>query len=214
MTSTGLRIAVSGFPGTGKTSLVNALSKKFKIPIIRENMMDLSVKSYAEDMLIRTYGGERSLEHVRRFVDAFVLWDADRTRQYSVNGSFVADRWEADLLEMFLLTFIYGGEPVETTFPHLLKNYQQKAKIFDLVILTPLLPPFAEDKNENGISRVRSLSRHVLNMSVMLGLMQNFATVPIFPLPNTPLSVEERVNLIAAHLEKIRAGTTTQMQTS
>ena len=36
-----LRIAVSGFPGTGKTSLVKALADKYGLPIVEEGMSSI-----------------------------------------------------------------------------------------------------------------------------------------------------------------------------
>ncbi|MEY3884664.1 MAG: hypothetical protein RIS87_439, partial [Pseudomonadota bacterium] len=36
-----MRIVVSGFPGTGKTSLVKALSEKYDLPIIEENLIKI-----------------------------------------------------------------------------------------------------------------------------------------------------------------------------
>jgi len=201
MTSDALRIAVSGFPGTGKTSLVYALSQKFNIPIIQENMTDIA-KAQTEYRLARTSGRGITPDKVGRLLDAFSSWDADRTRQYGVNSAFVADRWEADMLEVFLVGIGATDHRSDKIFSSLLRSFQTKAKLFDIVVVTPLLQPFTAESNETGLSRTLSLTSHVRNMALVLGLMQNFSSVPIFSLPNTPLSVDERVELIASHLEK------------
>lgn len=191
-----LRIAVSGFPGTGKTTLAHALGERLEIPVIQEEMSAIAIsqRNFAFADGRRDIAEKDALR--KRMFDSFVEWERSRTKKYINNKAFVADRWQADLLELWLLRCSQSRFAEDSITSHLLKRFQESAKIFDLVIVTPMIKPFALQDNEQEISRNISLTAHVLSMALIMGLMQNFADVPLYNLPNEDLSVQERVEMI------------------
>jgi predicted ATPase len=201
MSSRKLKIAVSGFPGTGKTSLVKALGEKFDIPIIQENMLPIrnAEKDFATARMQRRTEDLPALHAA--LVESFVSWDAGRTKEYQARDSFVADRWEADLLDWWLVRFGQGRASVDSVTTSLLKNFQEKSKIFNFVVITPVQKPFSFEPNEQGNTRSANLTMHVLNMAVTAGLVQHFTDLPALFIPNEPMSVEERVDFVSAAFE-------------
>lgn len=204
MSTNKIRLAISGFPGTGKTTLAHALGKRLNITVIKEKMSDIAV-AQRNFMLARGLKDAADMEKLQsQLFESFLGWDKERKIKYAAHDGFVADRWQADLLELWLLRCSQIGISADSISSSLLKSFQDTAKIFDLVIVTPMAKPFAVQDNEQGISRNISMTAHVLSMALVMGLMQNFAQVRLYNLPNENLSVDERVDAVMKVLKDRR----------
>ena len=203
MVNHSLKVAVSGFPGTGKTTLVKAISERFDLPIIQEDMFSIGNASNLYDIAIRQ---NRTLDLPvlkRKLIESYLSWDKKRTEAYLSSQTFIADRCEADLLDFWLLRFSSSGSEIDQITNFLLKNFCNKIQKFDLIIMTPLSPPFSHLPNEEGNKRKSGFTLHVHNAAMTSGLIQSFTNTPILRLPTTAKSIDERLNLVSVNLNEI-----------
>lgn len=203
MKSRNLKIALSGFSGTGKTSLAKALGHRLELPVIPEEMLTLA---NADRALVIAQAENRFAElpdAIQALINAFVHWDNGRSEAYAQRQGYIADRWEADLLDWWLARFGKGSYPVDQVTATLFGNFQKKAADLDYVILMPLLRPFSRDANDEGNKRGGSMTTQLLNTTLTRGLIVSFTQLPIISLPSQPLGIDERVDYvlkaIAAH---------------
>jgi len=200
-----LRIAVTGFPGTGKTSLVKALGEKFDLPVIEENMLPIA-RAERLMALAHMQNRQRDIPALRiNLIEQFKQWDTDRTSLYKKAGGFVADRWELDLLDWWLVRFGLDRNNMDALTHRFLHNFKEKAKTFDLVVVTPTRM-FSQRPNEQGNRRSSSFTTQILSEAITAGLMHTQVDVPILRLPDKPLSVEQRVDLVQLHIDEARIG--------
>ena len=132
-----LKLVVSGFPGTGKTTLVNAISSEFSLPIIQENMFQIGDLNRQLNIAIKEKRQKEIPGLIKKYCESFLEWDARRSAEYLEHQSFIADRWEADLLDYWLLSsasFVGDFSKISTK---LLKNLQENSKNIYVCILTP-----------------------------------------------------------------------------
>lgn len=207
MTTNNLKIALSGFPGTGKTTLANALGQRLGLPVIAENMRPLA-NADANFVIAQAHNQNKDIPQLAQIlIGAFLSWDASRGEEYVKHDGFIADRWEADLLDWWLARFGKGVLAVDDITGKLLMSFQTKAENLDYVILMPLRHQFSADANDDGIKRTNRLTAQIRTTAMVRGLLASFTNLPIISLPNAPLSVEQRVdfiiNTIAAHQAKL-----------
>lgn len=196
MSSNELRIVVSGFPGTGKTSLVNALGNKFDLPVIREDMSAIS-RAAGEFRRAMKQGRKEALPGLKKqLVQSFLDWDRERTIKYAMHSGFVADRWEADLIDWWLLAFKNEARAADGVTSRLLESFRKKSEILSFAVVMPMLKPFSADPNEEGNRRMQGFTLHLFNTVTLRGLIQTFTRLPLISLPAKPMTLDERVAFI------------------
>ena len=198
--TTRLKIAVSGSPGTGKTALVKALAERLDLVTIEEGLAPLACADQALLQLVASGRAPRNDVMVARnlLIQAFHDWTASRATQYAQHGRFVADRWEADLLDWWLMRFGQDNHKVHQITAALLRDMQAKSATIDFHIAMPLQTPFTAQPNEQGIPRNNGFTSRVLHNVLTLGLVQQFTRLRIIRIPDGPLSVEQRVDYVIA----------------
>lgn len=198
-----MKIAVSGFAGTGKTTLATGLARRLGLPLIDEGMLPLAKASSAfYDPALANDPQARGAAR-RDFISAFVHWADARTAEYNAHVSgFVADRCELDLLNWWLVEFGRGREQIDHITDGLLRDAQHKLGLFDLVVMMPLQKPFGEDrsKNDNGMTRISTFSSNLLYTALGQGLAQMVRPSQILTLPADLTDPEARVDFVAGHL--------------
>jgi adenylate kinase len=90
-TNNKLKIVVSGFPGTGKTTLVNALSKELSLPIIQENMFEIGSLNRDLNIAIKQGRKQDLPTLIKQYSESFLDWDAKRGFSYQGHEGFIAD---------------------------------------------------------------------------------------------------------------------------
>lgn len=192
-----LRIAVSGYVGTGKTTFCIALAERLGIPVVAEGMGDILSAEAACHASMR--GGQPrpgGAEAARKaLLDSFADWAQGRRRTYDEHAAFVADRWEADLMVWWLTVFGGSGMPVDANTRALARDLQAKAATMTHVILMPFQKPFAlpAQANADGLRRRVDFTTQALYETTLNGVLGLFARVRPLRLPPGAFSVEQRV---------------------
>lgn len=198
-----LKLAVSGFPGTGKTTLVNALSSELSLPIIQENMFQIGELNRQLNSAIKEKRHKEIPLLMKRYCESFLEWDAKRGIEYQEHQTFIADRWEADLLDYWLLSsssFVGDFSKIST---QLLKSLKEKSRNIDVCILTPLIEPFSNEKNEEGNTRAKGFTRHLRNIVTTVGIIKTFTKTNLVIIPSRKMSVDERLDYVKKTLTKL-----------
>lgn len=203
-----MRIVVSGYSGTGKTSLCTGLAARHGLAAIAEGFAPL-VDAEAEFMhVVRGVLAGNMVDDgvTRRMAQAYRDWAEHRRAAYAgAGGAFVADRWEADLLAAWLLRFAGMDVPVDHHTDWLLRDMKDKAARIDLVILTPLQPVFAgrDTRNDDGLRRNSSLTRQVAWQGCIDWLTRRLAHARLVELP-IGLTLEQRLDFVDRVLDRSR----------
>lgn len=192
------RIVVSGAVGAGKTTLVHALAERLGVPAIGEGLCDLYAELTANQRLRSGSApqAERS-QALERLMQTFFDWAHERARQYGAHPGFVADRWEADLLDLWLKLFADFDCDARTA--QLLGDMRAKAQgLACAVLLPPAIRP-VEARNEDGLRRRQTFTLTFLSSLVTSGLLRQCPGLPVLALP-AQSSVEERVDRVLAFI--------------
>lgn len=190
-----MRIVVSGPTGTGKTTLVKALAERLGLPVLAEEMNDL-FRLEGLYKKARRDGRDKALldQAASAWGSAFIDWAKRRSTQYDGHRGFVADRWEADLLDIWLVKF--AGRDVDKATAWLLNDMRRKARTLDLAVVLPLQDIMGSMRNEAALPRVGFLSGRILNSLLTRALIGQCPGLKTLQLPARPLSVDERVTLV------------------
>lgn len=199
-----MKIAISGPNASGKTTLASALSRKYRIPVIQEGVTPVFNAQATFEKLRRDRAPVEEVLRARtEWIQSFVQWTKDRDAEYERHQDFVADRWEADLLD-FWLVFMRNEKDIDPLTIHFVKSLIARSKEFDLVVVTPFAAPLAGEKNDVEMTRNSSLTNRLLNSMLTSGIINNLSNVRVLKIPPTIESVEDRLGLIEKILAEAR----------
>ena len=197
-----MRIVVSGSCGSGKTTLVQALSRHFHLPIILEGVRPIYLAKRAFTHLQRDgYASPFVMQDAfEKWTDSYLAWANERARLYEQWGKFIADRWEADLLSNWIS--IFSGSPqIDERTSKLIADMQAKAKTMTFAVMLPPQMVLSEGKNEEGLNRETSFT-HRLMRDLLTDALMNRCEIPVLWLPREPFDIEQRVKSVAAAVQK------------
>lgn len=126
----------------------------------------------------------------------FLEWMAHREAQLAKGTACVADRWGADILDMWLIFFGREGwaDPVTKS---LINSVYKQAEALDLVIITPFTEPFVGEKNEQGMQRASQFSNRYLNSMLTRGIISSIPKLKVLRLPVKPSEIDDRLDQVA-----------------
>ena len=199
-----LRIVVSGPVGSGKTTLARALAAHYGLRLLGEPMAAVVRAETAFRGLRRTLGAPREqlVTALQACVMAYRACIAERASLYAMPGGFVADRWEVDLLDFWLVALApYSDDGPTADF---LADMQRKAAGFSAFVMLPLQRPsdHTDGRNEHALRRNLKFGPSLLNWTVSLGLARNFTDLPVILAPEAADSVESRVGEVVALIDR------------
>lgn len=204
------RLAITGFAGTGKTSLCEALGERLGVPVLGEDMAAIAAANQECQRVMRfRWSSEEERRAAREAsVDAYVAWAGKRDGLYRESAGFVADRWELDLVNWWLVHFGLGENAVDHVTSRLMQDMRDKAKRLDAMVLMPFQSPFAVSGSHNHDMLVRKIdfTTHALFRTVAVGLLREFVSLKVIALPGQPMTVAERADFVLDELAKVRAG--------
>ncbi len=206
MAKKNLRIVVSGPPGSGKTTLVNALAARLELSVVAEDVLPVVYAEHLYRRVLRDAGSVK--DDIRaakiRWIQSFFAWTSKRSDEYAKHDRLIADRWEADLLDYWLVSFGKEKSGFDELTSKLLEDMQRKSRLLDFAIIIPLQEPFSADQNEDvpALRRTLSFTTRLLTSVLATGLIQQHAQVRVVNIPNAPLSVGERVELVVRAIEQ------------
>ena len=203
------RLAITGFAGTGKTSLCAALAERLGVPVLGEDMAAIAAANQECQRVMRFQWSTTEERSAAReaSVAAYVAWAGKRDRLYRENPAFVADRWELDLVNWWLVHFGLGENAVDHVTSRLMQDMREKAKRLDAMVLMPFQSPFAASgsHNDDMLERKIDFTTHALFRTVATGLLREFVSLPVIALPARPMTLAERADFVLAELARRRA---------
>lgn len=183
-----LKIAVSGYLGSGKTTLCRELATRLGLHMIEEDLVDLTVAGEVCQRTMRDHADKKpaiigAKEELARVYDA---WSTQRSQALRNHDRVIADRWHADLLVWWLQDFKTVFGPIERATTRLFREMNTWAAQLDYIILTPFQKPFAAlgEANSAGMARYPNQTDHLLFQSLLRGLVvtpANNRKIILFP---------------------------------
>ena len=190
-----LKIVVSGPTGSGKTTLVNALAEDLGLPVLAEDAKRVFSLESKYRKAVRD-GLETKLldEAASAWAQGFVDWAIERAAKYEKHPNFIADRWEADMLDMWLVKF--SNRNVDDWTRWLFNDMRRKARSLDLAIVLPFEEMMGSAHNESGLRRIQNLSGRMLNSLLTRALVDQCPDLKKLYLPSGRMTIAERVCLV------------------
>lgn len=192
------RIVVSGPVGAGKTTLAHALAEKLGVPVIGENrsLLTETLRIYRQVCADPQREDERA-GALERVFQTFFTWAEERALLYRSHQGFVADRWEADMLDAWLK--IFADRELDPVTKRLFGDMRRKAREFTCAVLLAPAPARVEAMNHDGLRRRQSFTLTLLATLVTDGLLRQCEDLPVLRLP-ADSSVAERVDRVSRFL--------------
>jgi len=198
-----LRIVLNGPVASGKTTLGKAIAQKYGIPFIEEGLIDIFKAKHIYYEMRKNKASADEIDYARRcWIKSFFDWKDKRAQLYRDHREFVADRWDADLLDIWL--YFWGREPhVDHVTQDLFRNLHEKSKSIDLVVLLPFGEPFTLENSSQNLRRNTRFTVGLFNWAIINGLIRSVANLNVLNIPSQSLSVGERLQCVD---ERIRLG--------
>jgi hypothetical protein len=163
------RIAITGAPGTGKTTLARALAEKLDAPLFEEDFHSIGAAANAAWMAF--HRGEELAPYLDQYGLECLNWLERRAASFSAS-SFVADRFGIDVLVVSLDFRICGSDAWAY---RLIRETQKHASNIDLIVVPPLVNLGQGKPNEDGIRRNESyralLATHSMTKGMLMELL-------------------------------------------
>lgn len=199
-----LKIAISGPNASGKTTLANAIADRYQLPVIAEGVAPVfSAQAILEKLRSDRAPVDEVVQARNAWINSFVQWEKCRETAYARHPGFVADRWEADLLDLWLV-FMRNEKNVDPLTMQFAKNLAVRAKELDFVIMMPFVPPLADGKNDVDLPRANSFTNRLLNTMVTAGIIYSIPNLRILKIPPAATTVAERLQLVAQVISAMR----------
>lgn len=196
-----LKIAVSGYLGSGKTTLCHELATRLGLHVIEEDLVDLTIAGEVCHRTIREHGDKRQavVSAKEELARAYGAWSQRRSKALDERDRVIADRWHADLLVWWLQDFktVFGAMERSTT--RLLREMNAWAAQLDYIVLTPFQKPFAAlgEANSAGMARYPNQTDHLLFQSLLRGLVMTPAnTRKIITFQPGEMTLQERADFV------------------
>jgi len=191
-----LKLAISGPTGSGKTTLAKALADKLGLPVLPEDMADSIQKEQAFRQLKKTETTEKSVldQALAAWAQSHVDWFRRRANSYAETPGFVADRWEADLLDTWLIKL--GSQVNEKYTEALYNSMRNQSKQLDFVIMLPFQPAMGGERNDEGHKRAGGFAARLTKTAMTRGLIQQCTGLKVIDLPVGHFTVEQRVDIV------------------
>lgn len=191
-----LKLAISGPTGSGKTTLAKALADKLGLPVLPEDMADTIQKEQVFRQLKKTGTTEKLVldQALAAWAQSHVDWFKRRANKYAETPGFVADRWEADLLDTWLIKL--GSQVNEKYTEALYNSMRNQSRRMDFVIMLPFQPAMGGERNDEGHKRAGGFAARLTKTVMTRGLIQQCPGLKVIDLPVFNWSVEERAEQV------------------
>lgn len=198
-----MRVAISGPNASGKTTLSQALAERFDTPVLSENVQPLfKARSQLQRLQKEGAHADALMDARKACARSFLQWMADREAHLVANTACIADRWGADILDMWLIFF--GRESwADRITKRLIQSMYRQAEALDLVIIMPFAEPFIGAKNEQGMQRASQFSNRYLNSMLTRGIISSIPNLKVLRLPVKPDDRDARLNRAARAVEQL-----------
>jgi len=199
-----LRIAVSGPAGAGKTSLVLQLADALSLPVIEEGFLDIVAAQEEYRRSGHVLGTPPSPEQrlaLSRWMASYFDWCKKREAAYEKYPSYVADRWELDILGYWMQAFVQH-DPWDETI-RMRDIFLRRSLEIDLVVMLPMGNFDAGARNDVGLRRQTSRVRSLITQLSFAGLL---AAVPDSVGRYSPSTVEPTEKRVADIVRMVQFG--------
>lgn len=197
-----LRIAISGPNASGKTTLAKAISEKYAIPMIEEDMGGVFGAQKELDQLRSQSAPQGEIKSaLGRWQECFFDWAKSREAEYSRYDSFVADRWEADLLDIWLV-LMRRYENIDPQTVRLVRHVKAAAARLSFAVLMPIAKPLSDVPNDAGLVRASSFSNRLLNSMTTAGIIFSLPNLSVLRMPAGASSTDDRIKIVESAWSK------------
>lgn len=202
MNSPQMKIVISGAVGSGKTTLAQALSQKLNLPVLPENLGPLykALATYQQAIRQPNASKDDKKDKAQLLMKCFADWANERSTLYAQHSGFIADRWEADLLDLWLKLF--ADLPCDEQTMKLLGDMRQKAEQFDCAVMLPPGTYQADTRNEDKLIRRQTANLTLLSTLVTGGLHRQCPGLATLHLSPQVVSLDDRVAAVLAFAQK------------
>lgn len=197
-----LKILISGPTGSGKTTMARDLAAHFGLTLLAEDMKGIyQAKTAYEALKQRTPKNEQEIRVAyNAWANSFVYWARRRAALYETSEGFVADRWEADLLSLWVREFKHPQ--ANRTTQELFEQMRERAASVDAIVFLLPIHASVEKKNDDGLSRNSSLGVRLMATLLTDGLIRQCNGARVIYVPDQPMSREDRAQLVIQEISR------------
>lgn len=207
-----LKIAVSGYTGTGKSTLCRELARRLNLQLVEEDTGRIVQVDNAGNEAIRANRGDRKVfvQAKSELAQAYRQWSSERTQALNGQADVIADGWHADLLIWWMLAFMEFRGEAEKLTGLLSQEMSRVAQGLDYIVITPFERPFTrtdDDAGESSFGKANGTA-HLLYQTLLRGLLLGSDNAKIIQLPPALTTVEARADYIEQVIGTTSTGAT------